>query len=266
MEDLNIEKYEKALLQDPNSRLFAPLANSYRKLSFYDKAIPLLKRGIEMHPSYISGYLVLAECYFDRGEYHEAFKILDPFFLANKENLKFLKIYGEINLKLKNYERALDVYRTRLFLKDQDKIIPEKILEIEKEINLLKNPEKDLEFFFQEKIDLFSDWSAINLSNNKIEAKEKIEKVEEEVEEVEEVLSTKEDHPITSTLLDIYLDQGNLEKSQEICTKMLEIDPEDKEIKLKHEKVNKLIESQDSLANLEHEKLLDIVHEKVKNS
>ena len=58
-----IEKYKRA----PDSRLFAPLADAYRKNGEVDMAIEILEKGIERIPDYASAHVILGKCYNDKG-------------------------------------------------------------------------------------------------------------------------------------------------------------------------------------------------------
>ena len=44
-----IERFEKA----PDSRLFAPLADAYRKTGDVDQAIDICEKGLEKYPDYV---------------------------------------------------------------------------------------------------------------------------------------------------------------------------------------------------------------------
>ena len=64
--DPEIERLTELYEKDPTARVFAPLADAYRKSKLYDEAIDILKKGLEIHPGYVSAHLVLARCYYDK--------------------------------------------------------------------------------------------------------------------------------------------------------------------------------------------------------
>ncbi len=116
-----ILKYEKTLENNPKSRVFAPLAESYRKLGQIDRALEILKIGLRFHPTYILGHLGLAYCYFDIEEFNLAYTTLRPFIDDNKDNLRLMKLFAKICLKTKSDDEALETFKYLLFLNPRDK-------------------------------------------------------------------------------------------------------------------------------------------------
>ncbi len=64
-----IEKCQKILETDPNSQIFAALAEAYRKNGELDKAFRVCQSGLKVHPSYASAHVVMAKINLDRGLY-----------------------------------------------------------------------------------------------------------------------------------------------------------------------------------------------------
>ena len=67
--DDRIEKCQRILDQDPNSQIFAALAEAYRKKGDLDRSFRICKNGLRVHPSYGSAHLVMAKINLDRGLY-----------------------------------------------------------------------------------------------------------------------------------------------------------------------------------------------------
>ncbi len=67
--DERIEKCQQILDRDPNSQIFAALAEAYRKKGDLDKSFRICKNGLRVHPSYGSAHLVMAKINLDRGLY-----------------------------------------------------------------------------------------------------------------------------------------------------------------------------------------------------
>ena len=67
--DDRIEKCQKLLDVDPNSQIFAALAEAYRKRGELDKAFRACQSGLKVHPSYASAHVVMAKINLDRGLY-----------------------------------------------------------------------------------------------------------------------------------------------------------------------------------------------------
>lgn len=130
-----IVKYESLLERNPNSLIFAPLAESYRKIGLVDKALKILKRGIALHPEYSVGYFSLALCYRDEGENHLAYSTLQTVVEKNKENIKLQNLFAEICLKLDFKQEALSVYEHVLFVNPKDQKAKEMIKKLKGEAN-----------------------------------------------------------------------------------------------------------------------------------
>lgn len=47
-----IETLSQKLETDPKSKVFAQLADAYRKSNMIDEAIEIAKKGLEIHPNY----------------------------------------------------------------------------------------------------------------------------------------------------------------------------------------------------------------------
>jgi predicted regulator of Ras-like GTPase activity (Roadblock/LC7/MglB family) len=64
-----ISKCNKILSENPNSQIFAALAEAYRKKGDIDKAFRVCQSGLKIHPDYGSAHLVMAKINFDKGLY-----------------------------------------------------------------------------------------------------------------------------------------------------------------------------------------------------
>ena len=54
-----IEDLERRLGKDPNSKIFAQLAEEYRKAGRLEEAIQTCRDGLETHPNYFSARVAL---------------------------------------------------------------------------------------------------------------------------------------------------------------------------------------------------------------
>lgn len=247
-------KYLRAYQENRQSRVFAPLAETYRKLGMYQEALKILKEGIRFHPSYILGYLVLAHCYFDQEKYDQAYNILRPIVSTNLENTGLQNLFAEICEKLFLIEEALETYKYLLFLNPKDMSISMKVKSLEEEIlnekenYLLTAPTK-----FSNKIESNTkedDWTLIDFSTKKVITKEsnfkeiKLAKItpasskpadQDELLEIHEPIELNTNGPMmmTVTLADIYLKQNLISKAKEVVEKILEIQPNNQKAKEK---------------------------------
>jgi predicted regulator of Ras-like GTPase activity (Roadblock/LC7/MglB family)/predicted Zn-dependent protease len=71
-----ISKCEEILSQNPESLVFAALADAYRKKGDLSRAFHTCSQGLKLHPTYGPGHLVMARINLERGMYTEAEKEL----------------------------------------------------------------------------------------------------------------------------------------------------------------------------------------------
>jgi tetratricopeptide (TPR) repeat protein len=129
-------KYQSEYEKNPRSRVFAPLAETYRKLGMTDKAMEILAQGIRFHPTYVMGYLGLAFCYFDIKQYNLSYSTLRPLVESNRDNIRLQKLFADICLQLNHKEEALETYKYLLFINPRDKEIAAQVTMLE---NLLES-------------------------------------------------------------------------------------------------------------------------------
>ena len=63
-----IEKLERRYAENPHGLTFAPLAEIHRKNGDVQRALDLLKPGLQNHPDYIPASIVLGRCHLDLGD------------------------------------------------------------------------------------------------------------------------------------------------------------------------------------------------------
>ena len=125
-------KYQADFEKNPRSRVFAPLAETYRKLGMTDKAMEILSQGIRFHPSYVMGYLGLAFCYFDIKQYSLAYSTLRPLVETSRDNIRLQKLFADICQELGYKEEALDTYKYLLFINPRDKEVALQVVTLER--------------------------------------------------------------------------------------------------------------------------------------
>ena len=67
--DDRIEKCQRILDSDPNSQIFAALAEAHRKKGDLDLAFRVCKNGLKVHDDYGSAHVVMSKINLDRGQY-----------------------------------------------------------------------------------------------------------------------------------------------------------------------------------------------------
>ena len=126
-----IYHYLRRYQEDPKSRVFAPLAEAYRKAGLLDEAVEIAQDGVRLHPHFIGGKVALARALFDQGKYSDVTKELEPVVLDAPDNLVAQKLLAESYLILGRIAESLSAYKLLLFFMPQDTEIAKLIQEIE---------------------------------------------------------------------------------------------------------------------------------------
>jgi tetratricopeptide (TPR) repeat protein len=101
------ERYDRA----PGSRIFAPLADAYRKNGDVEKAIELCEKGIENYPDYASAHVILGKCFYDNGATEASRAEFERVIELDPENMVALKFMGDILMAEGDREGAISHYR-----------------------------------------------------------------------------------------------------------------------------------------------------------
>ncbi len=126
-----VEKYLLQWKKDPRGYSFAPLAEAYRRSGLIKEAMNALARGLKIHPHYVLGHLVMAECYCDEDRWEEAYKTLRPFAQIHFDNLKLQNLFAQAAYKNYSMTESLQAYKCVLFLDPHNEEVRLKIRELE---------------------------------------------------------------------------------------------------------------------------------------
>lgn len=126
-----IYEYLRKYQEDPNSRVFAPLAEAYRKAGLIDEAIEIAKEGLQLHPSFIGGRVALARALFDKHQYEEVVEELNLIIKDVPDNLVAQRLLAESYLMLGRVAEALGAYKMLLYFAPQDPETAKMVSELE---------------------------------------------------------------------------------------------------------------------------------------
>ncbi len=140
LEDL--ERLKEKLDKDPNSKLFIPLAEEYKKAGMFDEAIGVLTRGLERQPEYMSARVSLGKIYIARSMLDEARAEFEKVISTIPDNLYAHKKLAEIYRNLGEKDRAVKEFKTVVKLNPRDEWAVTSLSDIEGEPELPKEPEK----------------------------------------------------------------------------------------------------------------------------
>ena len=222
-------KYLKIYEKDPTSIVFAPLAETYRKLGMVDKAIRVLEHGLKQNPEYYLGYIVLGSCYHDLGEHTKTYELLKPLVPRNRDNVRMQKLFADVCLGIGKFDDALETYKYMLFLNPKDPEAALQVKRLENEDisgNSLENRTSKLnenKFFKVDELDISreaDEWSSVVTTKAIKEKSDKdeitIPNIEEAQDEIEEWQVGNISHNSTGQ---------NINQEAPITNKKIEIDP-----------------------------------------
>ena len=127
-------KYQADFEKNSRSRVFAPLAETYRKLGMNEKAMEILAQGIRFNPTYLMGYLGMAFCYYDLRQFNLAYSTIRPLVEANRDNIRLQKLFADVCLELGKKEEALETLKYLLFINPRDQNVAVLVQRVEEEV------------------------------------------------------------------------------------------------------------------------------------
>jgi len=133
MSSEEIERLKEKIEKDPNSKLFVPLAEEYKKAGMYDEAIDALIKGLERQPAYLSARVSLGKIYIERGMFADAMAEFEKVIAAIPENLYAHKKLAEIYRELGDKDKAIREFRNVLKLNPLDEWAASSLSSLEKE-------------------------------------------------------------------------------------------------------------------------------------
>ena len=123
------EKYKNA----PESRIFAPLADAYRKGGLVDKSIEICEDGLNRYPDYASAHVILGKCFYDKGATERSKGEFERVLELDSENMVALKFLGDILLGEDKRNEAAEFYRKLLAIDPTNEGISKSLEEMEKD-------------------------------------------------------------------------------------------------------------------------------------
>ena len=116
-----IERHAAKLEKDPQSRIFAQLADAYRKEGLLDEAIRICRDGLAAHPTYVSGRVVLGRALLEQGALEEAEAEFRRVLELAPDNLLALRLLGDTSAQQGRSGEAREHYERTLRLNPLDR-------------------------------------------------------------------------------------------------------------------------------------------------
>jgi tetratricopeptide (TPR) repeat protein len=115
-----VERYQIEYQKNPASKVFAPLAEAYRKMGLIEEAHRISKIGVKTHPHFAGGRVAYAKVLIDLKQFEEGLAQLDQAVQLSPDNLLAHSLMGEALLQLRRPKDALKAFKMVLFLNPHD--------------------------------------------------------------------------------------------------------------------------------------------------
>jgi tetratricopeptide (TPR) repeat protein len=96
IEASQIRRFEQQYEENPESFVFARLADAHRKVGNAERGLEILERGLERHPEYMSAHIVHARCLMDLGRQERAVEVWSRVLELDPQNLVALRALAEL--------------------------------------------------------------------------------------------------------------------------------------------------------------------------
>jgi tetratricopeptide (TPR) repeat protein len=126
-----IDDLRRRLEREPNSRLFAQLAEELRKDGEFEEAIRIARAGLARHPNYPSARMTLGRALFDTGDMAAARHELQSVLEGAPDNILASRLLAECLESLGDLPGALQRFRATLALSPGDKQITARVRGLE---------------------------------------------------------------------------------------------------------------------------------------
>lgn len=130
----HFREYMRRYQEDPTSRVFAPLAEAYRRLGRLDEAIDICLEGLKHHPDFPGGRVALARCFLDKKKFARAKDELEIVVGISPDNILAQRLLGDCFFSLKEIPRALHCYKIATVLSPDDIALQDKVHRLEQQI------------------------------------------------------------------------------------------------------------------------------------
>ncbi len=188
-----ISELKKKLEENPDSLVFAPLADAYRRHGNLKEALEVCKKGLQKHASYTLAQVVLGRILREQGKITEAADEFKMVLEIDPDNLLAHNLLGSIYLEKKDFQAAIEEFQKVLTLNPDD-----------------EDAQKELKVAIEKA-------AGENQGHQTDSKKENIP---------ESKAATVKESTATLTLAELYLKQGHFDKAIEVLQELLADDPQ----------------------------------------
>jgi tetratricopeptide (TPR) repeat protein len=126
-----LAQYQDMYKKDPLSKVFAPLAESYREMGLIQEGLQVASEGVTHHPNYASGWIVYGRLQMAAEKPQEALVSLTKALELDGTNLLTYELLGQVHLILEDPRQALAMFKLLLFYNPQSTKAKNAILKLE---------------------------------------------------------------------------------------------------------------------------------------
>ncbi len=219
----SLGKYLALFEENPKSRIFFVLAETYRRMGMVEEAMSVLKQGLKHHTRYLAAYVSLAHCHYEKKQYEYAFNILRTLVPKDRTNIHLQELYVKTCRQLGKDECAVEAdINLKWSMSAIKRSSDVQILDTKN-----NSPEEEPAVFdtaslapiHQEE----SSWSEVAWTIQELEKTPEIKK-----EETWAVRQSIPDAPVaTHMLADLYMSQGVYDKAKDVLEELLDANTDD---------------------------------------
>ena len=148
---LNMKEYIGRLRRDNQQKVYAPLADCYRRTNLMEDAEETAIEGLNRFPSYLLCREVLGKVYFKKGQWDKAREQLEKVSAVVKDNLELSRVLGKVYFALGIHEQAMSHFR---FVSQKDPFD----FEVHNLLTQMqRNQQEDTEHEKEDQVDMFSE-------------------------------------------------------------------------------------------------------------
>lgn len=108
--EISLQQMEERLKNKPDSLVFSRIADSYRKIGDVQQAIAICLKGLEPHPEYVTGRIILGRCYLEQENLENAMNEFIHVCRLDRYNQIAIKMIADIYAKQGLTDKAGDLY------------------------------------------------------------------------------------------------------------------------------------------------------------
>ena len=202
--------------RDPDGRVFAPLADAYRRQGDLVQALELLRDGLDRHSDFAPALVVAGWVRRDRGEMDAAREAFGAALELDEENAEALRGIGELAAARGDRPVALESFQRLVDLEPDDLEVLARLREIEGEEEGTLQVEAEVE------------GDSVSLYEPPLVALSEPPTIQEPLTAAPDELRSEDyEGPLTRTMADLYVRQGLHQRALGVYRLLLEQAPDD---------------------------------------